>query len=203
MATAGSRMTDELIPFPARAGAADLTATRESVERIAERLSAGSCPPDADFDQFLMEPLRAVSPQHWTPLPVVLRAAEWLDEYRIRTVIDIGSGAGKFCVGAALACHCHFTGLEQRTRLVAGARALAQTFNVESRVHFIHGKLGAARLPATDAFYLYNPFEENRLTQPERIDDEVELSAERETNDLRLLRELLEMVRAGTYVMTY
>ncbi|MEY2929353.1 MAG: hypothetical protein RL033_102 [Pseudomonadota bacterium] len=37
----------------------------------------------------------------------------------------------------------------------------------------------------------------------ERIDEDVELSAERETNDLRLLRELLEMVRAGTYVMTY
>ena len=43
----------------------------------------------------------------------------------VQSVVDIGSGAGKFCVAAALGSGCRFTGLEQRPRLVAAARTLA------------------------------------------------------------------------------
>jgi SAM-dependent methyltransferase len=200
-------MTNKIIPFPQRApasGAARGDAmTASSAAEIAERLSAGSCPEDAAFDQFIPESMRAHSCHHWTPLAVALRAAEWFSEHRVRTVVDIGSGAGKFCVGAALAGYCHFTGLEQRERLVAGARLLARTFSVESRVHFIHGVLGVARLPVADAYYLYNPFLENRMYREDHIDEDVELSEERQARDVLLLRELLSAARPGTYVLTY
>jgi hypothetical protein len=178
-------------------------AARSNAESIAEQLSAGAYPSDAAFDRLLPEWAQTASSQHWTPLEVVVRAVQWFDEYRIRTVIDIGSGAGKFCVAGALAGHCHFTGLEQRERLVAAGRALVRLFGVESRVHFIQGTLGSAPLPAADAYYLFNPFGENLFGDEGRIDDDVELSPQRRARDLALLGELLDTARAGSYVMTY
>ncbi len=176
---------------------------RADVGRVAEALGAGGCPADSLFDQFLWEPMRSLSGQHWTPLAVAARAAQWLDECNVRTVLDIGSGVGKFCVAAALASRCHYTGLEHRGHLVTCARNLARTFGVEARTHFIHGALGEARLPTVDAYYLFNPFEENVLEPTERIDESVGLSGERLTRDLEALHLLLLRAPVGTYVLTY
>src|SRR5688572_31833715 len=89
-----------------------------AARNVARALRAGRCPMDCAFDRFLPADLRRVSDEHWTPLVAALRAAQWLDEAGVRTVVDIGSGAGKFCVAAALAGHCRFKGLEHRRRLV-------------------------------------------------------------------------------------
>ena len=171
--------------------------------QIAADLADGRLPREATFDSHLPLEARALSSRHWTPLAVAVRAAEWFDEFRIRTVLDVGSGAGKFCVAAALAGHCHFTGLEQRGRLVTCARSLALSFGVQQRVHFLQGMLGGVRLPAVDAYYFYNPFEENLHGPASQIDGEVELSTERYARDLRAVRELLSAARAGSYVLTY
>jgi SAM-dependent methyltransferase len=201
-------MTDKLLHFPVApldpsdpgpSGAAGLPL---SAEQISRSLGEGVCPPDSAFDRYLPAEARGSSSQHWTPLYVAARAAEWLDEFNIRTVLDVGSGAGKFCVAAALAGHCHYTGLEQRERLVLCGRSLARTFDVEKRVHFIQGLLGAVPLPAVDAYYFYNPFEEN-VTLRSRIDADVELSPRRYARDLEAVRELLGAARSGTYVLTY
>jgi SAM-dependent methyltransferase len=200
-------MTNKILQFPAlRSGlrrSPSPTPAALDPEQVADALGSGRCPADSSFDQFLSDPMRALSSQYFTPLAVAVRAAEWFSERNIRTVVDIGSGAGKFCVAAALAGHCHFTGLEHRERLVATARSLARTFHVENRVHFLQGALGAARLPSADAYYLYNPFEENVVEQAARIDEDVELSEERYSRDLHAVRELLIAARPGTYVLTY
>jgi SAM-dependent methyltransferase len=187
---------DELTP-------ADGLASGPPPPRIAEALRAGRCPADRSFDRFLPPELQALSEQHWTPLAVAMRAAEWLDELGVRTVIDIGSGAGKFCVAAALSSHCHFTGLEQRPRLVAAARALARLFKVDDRTSFVEGVLGETQLPIADAYYLYNPFDENLLGEGEQIDTEVESSTERFARDIANVEQLLRSARVGTYVITY
>jgi tRNA G46 methylase TrmB len=98
-------------------------ALRSAAQPVAEALRSGRCPADRVFDRFLPNELRIVSGQYWTPIMVARRAAVWFDELDIHTVVDIGSGAGKFCVATALASRCHFTGLEQRSQLVASARA--------------------------------------------------------------------------------
>ena len=195
-------MTDRLLHFPAGVSSSSAAPARVSPEQIAEALSAGMCPADSAFDSFLPDEIRARSSQHWTPLEVAVRCAQWFDECNIRTVVDIGSGAGKFCVAAALAGQCSFIGLEHRERLVACARALARTFELDGRVEFIHGAVGEVSLPAADAYYLYNPFEEN-IWRAGRIDADVELSSERRARDLFALRALLAVARAGTYVLTY
>lgn len=195
-------MTDRLLHFPAEVALARAAPPRVSPGEIAEALSAGMCPRDSAFDHFLPDEIRALSSQHWTPLEVAVRCAQWFDECNVRTVVDIGSGAGKLCVAAALAGRCSFIGLEHRERLVVCARSLARTFKLGRRVEFIHGAVGEAALPAADAYYLYNPFEEN-IWRLGRIDADVELSAERRARDLFALRALLAAARAGTYVLTY
>jgi len=181
---------DELPPVP-------------SIERVAHALRTGMSLDDRAFDRFLQYRWRLASGQHWTPLVVVQRVAAWLDEVGVKTVVDIGSGAGKFCVAAALASHCEFTGIEQRLRLVDAARHLARRFGVDDRVGFVHGALGQCPLPEADAYYLYNPFGENLFGADDNLGDDVELSDERYERDVALMEAFLERARIGTYVIKY
>jgi hypothetical protein len=118
-------------------------------------------------------------------------------------VADIGSGAGKFCVAAALSGRCHYTGLEQRPHLVAAARTLAQFFKVDDRVSFVEGNLSDVPAPSADAYYLFNPFGENLFTKDECLDDSVELSSERFSRDIAAVEDLLARAPIGTCVLTY
>ncbi len=144
-----------------------------------------------------------MSGQYWTPLVVAKRAAEWLADLKVRTVVDIGSGAGKFCVAAALAGRCHFTGLERRSRLVAAARTLAQLFDVDDRVSFVEGAFGNIATPVADAYYLYNPFGEYLFGSKDHFDSDAERSDERYKRDVAAVQDLLQRAHVGTCVLTY
>lgn len=174
-----------------------------STAQIREALQAGMPPADATFDLHMPPEIRAVSGTYWTPLATAVRVAEWLDEAGVRSIVDIGSGAGKFCVAAALAGHCRITGLEQRPRLVDAARELARVFGVEDRVSFVEDELGEGPVPVAEAYYLYNPFGENLFWYGERLDDDVELSEQRYARDVAATEALLESAPLGTYVLTY
>jgi SAM-dependent methyltransferase len=143
-----------------------------------------------------------VSAEHWTPLRVAVRAAAWLEEFDIRSVVDIGAGVGKFCVIGALAGRCRFVGFEQRGRLVDAARTLAQAFRVCERVEFVHGALGEVPTPLGEAYYFFNPFGEN-LYFDGHLDDDVELGDERYVRDVDAAQELLRHAPVGTYALTY
>src|SRR5688572_15369217 len=99
--------------------------SQRAAQYVADALRMQQRPTDRAFDRFLPEDLRAVSMKYWTPLRVVKRAAEWLNDVNARHVVDIGSGAGKFCVATATLSRARFTGLEQSRSLVGSARALA------------------------------------------------------------------------------
>ena len=200
-------MTSEILPFrfrgrpspPSRVGASE----HADWVRVVEALKARWPSSDEAFDQFLPEPMRRLSTRYWTPLAVAARAAQWLDECNVRSVVDIGSGAGKFCVAAALAGHCHLTGVEHRAGLVAASRELALTFGVAERTSFLHGALGELPLPRADAYYLFNPFEESLLPPSQHIDASVELNGERSSRDIAAAQALLASMPAGTYVLIY
>jgi hypothetical protein len=84
---------------------------RLAARELAETLQTDRHPADGAFDRFLPERLRAVSPFYWSPLAVAQRAAEWFSDAGVQNVVDIGSGAGKFCVAGALFGQCRFTGV--------------------------------------------------------------------------------------------
>lgn len=155
------------------------------------------------FDHYLPPELRLHSESYWTPLAVIRRAGRWLDGLGVRTVLDIGSGSGKFCVAGALASRCTFTGIEHRPRLVNAARSLARLFQVEDRVRFIEAALGDQPLPAADAYYFYNPFGENLVARVEHLDQDVEVGFERYLRDLQRAKELIAGAPVGTVVLTY
>jgi len=174
-----------------------------SAEQVAEAIRSGICPSDRFFDQFFPYDLQRVSGQHWTQLSVALRVAEWLTGASVKSVVDVGSGAGKFCVAAALASRCSFIGIEQRPRLVEAARALARIFDVDDRVRFVEAAISHSVVPAADAYYLYNPFGENLFGSAERLGDDVELGLERYERDIAFMEEFFERAPVGIYVIKY
>jgi SAM-dependent methyltransferase len=163
----------------------------------------GLCPSDRVFDRLLPHELRTVSRQHWTPLAAAVRAAGWLAQVGARTVIDIGSGAGKFAVAAALSGNFRVTGVEQRLRLVEAARNLTRLLGAEERVEFVHATFGQTDLPVADAYYLYNPFGENLFGPEEQLDDDVELGSARYRRDVTAVERLMDDAPLGTHVLTY
>jgi hypothetical protein len=174
-----------------------------SLPRLAAALRDGRAPPDRMFDHYLPRALRSVSPRHWTPLEVVVRAAAWLNDLGITSLVDVGSGAGKFCVAAALASDACFVGIEQREDLVRAARELALRFGVAERVRFEHGTFEPHALPPADAYYVYNPFGENLLRVTEQIDLEVELSAERHAREVTAFEGMLHGLPRGAHLLAY
>jgi predicted RNA methylase len=174
-----------------------------SIERVSAALRDRRSLPDRMFDYYLPKALRSVSSQHWTPLVASMRGAEWLTDFGIDSVVDVGAGVGKFCISAALACSARFLGIEQRPELVAEASRLARTFGVDDRVSFMCRTFERGALPEAEAYYLYNPFGENLLSHEMRIDSRVELSADRHLRDSRAFEDMLWALREGTYVITY
>jgi SAM-dependent methyltransferase len=154
------------------------------------------------FDALLPVELRRHSERYWSPVAVSILAARWLAPNSAR-VIDIGSGAGKFCVIAALVTGAKVVGIEHRPHLVASARELASRFGVADRVEFVHGDLTDLEVRSSDALYLFNPFEENILERDEWLDTSIELSTSKFHEDLDHLQATLVRLGRGATVATY
>ena len=176
---------------------------RATPERIAAEIRSGRWPTDETFDRCLEGELQVMSIGYWSQLAVAACAARWLRQLSVDTVVDVGSGAGKFCIATALATRCRFFGIEQRSRLVAAADELARSFGVADRVRFERSTFGHDPVPAADVYYFYNPFGENLLPYEDRLDLEVELSGERYVACVAAAEELLRRAPVGTYLLTY
>jgi hypothetical protein len=171
--------------------------------KLGDSLRAGHGADDDEFDQFIPRMDRRVSADYWTPVRVATRAAQWLDYFGARSVVDIGSGVGKFCVAAALGGHCQFTGIEHRTRLVHAAQELARTFEVEDRIDFVSSAMSDAGWPRADAYYLYNPFGENLCQYEYQLDRDVELGIDRYKREIAAAERFIEHAPRGTFLLTY
>ncbi len=121
-----------------------------------------------DFDLLLDEPARRASAVHWTPTQVCHRAAELLALQPDETLLDVGSGVGKFCVLGALVSEGRYVGVEQRAGLVEQSRALAT--RLCSSATFIHADAFALDWHVYPALYFYNPFDEARFAASNQID---------------------------------
>jgi SAM-dependent methyltransferase len=116
-------------------------------------------------------------------------------------VLDVGCGPGKFCVIGAATTMGHFTGVEQRAQLVAVARNLIADSAID-RVEILHANITSVEFEDYDAFYLFNPFEEN-VRQAFQIDATVELKTQLYGIYTRFVRNQLARLPAGTRVVTY
>jgi SAM-dependent methyltransferase len=129
---------------------------------------------DRAFDAIYPRRIRKMAEQHFTSVSIARHAAAFLVQESGTRVLDVGSGAGKFCLIGAATTSGHFTGVEQRKDLVTLSTQLANEYQVE-RVSFVQGNVMAIDFKAFDAFYLFNPFYEN-LRADHRIDNAILLN---------------------------
>jgi hypothetical protein len=167
-----------------------------------EPLARGLPIDDEVFDRIYPAPIRAISRRFWTPVKVAVRALELLDPSPSTRVLDVGAGVGKFCVVGALATAATFVGVEHRQGLIDIGRRTLQRLDVR-RASMMLGVLEMAPWNDFDAFYLFNPFEENLNEPAECIDSSIPLSQERYCRDVRLFETVLKRARVGTRVAIY
>lgn len=172
-------------------------------ERFAAELRSRFVPSDVAFDALLPAHARVASAAHWTEVRAAIRAAEWIEECGVSTVVDIGSGVGKTCIIAALCGRASFLGMEQRPHLVQIARRLAAEFELSERVRFYEGEVGRSYIPAAQLYYLYNPFGENLAASDRQIDSSIQPSMARFASCTKAVEEHLDHAPFGTLLLTY
>ena len=138
---------------------------------------------------------------HWTPTEIAVVAAQMLVIHPGTRVLDIGSGTGEFCVAGALATLGHFTGVEQRAHLVTQAKQMLTVKGIMN-VTYLHANITEISFDEFDAFYLFNPFQEN-LIPLLKIDATVELSAAFHDDYVKYVANELARAPVGTRVVTY
>ena len=166
-----------------------------------ESLRQGQLISDAEFDEIYPRELREFSGRHWTPLRIARSAANFLAVTPETRVLDIGSGAGKFCLIGAITTPAGFFGVEQRKPLTDLATELARTHDVP-RAHFINANMADLDWSAFQSFYFFNPFQE-QLDPTARIDDTLPCSLHRAEYYLETVRTKLVAAPAGTRVASY
>jgi SAM-dependent methyltransferase len=146
--------------------------------------------------------IQLLAARHWTPLHIARLAAQFLGADKGAKVLDIGSGAGKFCLAAGYyKPEAVFYGVEQRKQLVKHAQAALEMLGL-ANVHFLCQNLTQLDFTQYDHFYFYNSFYEN-LEDTEKIDDSVLCSPRLYDYYHRCLYKKLNSMPAGTKLATY
>lgn len=158
---------------------------------------------DAEFDEQLPLSLQVKAGTHFTPIAVARIAAKLLAPRPEMTVLDVGAGAGKFCIEAArVVPSARFVGVEWRAHLVRIATRLARSAGV-ANAQFIHGDALELDWSAYGAFYFYNPFAEQFYERLFAIDDTIVLDPVNFALYVAAVSERLDRAPPGTRVVTY
>lgn len=156
---------------------------------------------DDEFDQVYPESIKRLSGCHWTPVEVGRKAAQFLVKKAGTKVLDVGCGPGKFCAVGAVTTEGNFTGVEQREYLVSAARSMLKSYRIP-RVEILHANVAAVNFDAFDAFYFYNPFQENMFPS-QCIDFQVQLAPSLYYTYSAYVRMQLSLAPKGTRAVTY
>ena len=126
---------------------------------------------DKKFDGLYPEKVQKHSFIHWTPIEINETAIDWLQINEKSKVLDIGSGAGKFCLLGSLMSKASFTGVEKRKDLSDVAIQLSEKLDLKN-VSFINSDLVEVDFNLFNAFYYYNPFCKY-IAEFDRIDETI------------------------------
>ena len=157
---------------------------------------------DATFDWLYPERIQQLSKRHWTPVRVAKKAASFLAAENGKSILDIGSGVGKFSlIGAHYFSEATFFGIEQRSELHHYALAAKEFTRIEN-AEFMHGNFTQIDFAQFDHFYFYNAFFEN-IDSKDRIDHLIEYSTSLYHYYSRYLYKELNDRPRGTRLVTY
>lgn len=115
---------------------------------------------DDVFNELYPDKIKAVSSRHWTPVAIARLASEYLVDKPGKKVLDIGAGAGKFCLVGAVSTNGFFYGVEQRASLTKLSKKIADRNNI-TNAEFINSNINEISFCDYEAFYFFNSFFEN------------------------------------------
>jgi predicted RNA methylase len=169
---------------------------------LAHQLRGGAQVSDAAFDAIYPRPVGEASDIFWTPLDVARATIDLIQPTLSTRVLDVGSGAGKFCIAGSLMSAGRFTGIEQDPSLVQIATAAAQGLGAD-RADLHCGDALELTWSGFDVVYLFNPFQ----LRIARVTSHVVWSSTT-TREVRARRALkasrkLEELPAGTRVVLF
>ncbi len=156
---------------------------------------------DEEFNLIYPEGLRNLATRHWTPIAIAKQAAEFLTDSPGANVLDIGSGAGKFCLIGAAYTKGHFTGVEYREYLCRLCNHITDCHHLHN-VKFIHSNITKINFRKYNAFYFFNSFHEN-IDSSAAIDNSVALGLDLYTLYFQYVHEQLDEMPVGTRLATY
>ena len=133
-----------------------------TIEEIYLRLKKKLVIDDAEFDALYPNSFLNISDRHFSSIYVCQLAARFLSEQKQAKILDIGSGAGKFCIiGAMSNVNSNFTGIEYRGTLHEEAQKLKNQLQL-SNCEFVNGNILDYQLQDFNSFYMFNPFLEQK-----------------------------------------
>ena len=158
---------------------------------------------DVEFDVMYPFKLKDAVEMHFTPIEVAKTAARYLAHKKGVKVLDIGSGAGKFCMIGSACTEGYFTGIELRESLFATALRISKRYNLLN-IEFVHANITDISFKDFDAFYFFNAFYENvsRLGVG-KINNELDLSRELYDTYSFYVKQQLDSMPVGTKLVTY
>lgn len=157
---------------------------------------------DEAFHKLYPVSVNRMAMRHWTPLRIAKSAMEFLNTRENCSILDIGSGSGKFCLAAAhYAPHANLYGIEQRTYLVRHAKTVQQRIGLDN-VAFIEGNFTALDFKKFDHFYFFNSFWEN-LDYTDKIDNTIDHSEALYDYYVTYLKNALVDMPSGTRIVTF
>lgn len=168
---------------------------------IFKNLKANINMEDDEFDAIYPAHIRSLSDSHFTPVEVSKAASRFLADMPDSRVLDIGSGAGKFCMIGAACTKGHFTGVEQRQNLCEVSNQIAQDYQL-SNVRFIHSNITDIHFEDYNAFYFFNPFYEH-IFKNGCIDDAILLDKTLYAHYVAYVRDQLGKMPDGTKLVTF
>lgn len=157
---------------------------------------------DNKFNKLYPGYIQKVARKHFTSLGVAHMVAEFLAKEDGAKILDIGSGAGKFCIAAAYYTpKAFYYGVELRENLMVNAEIVRNKLGIKNAA-FIKGSFADIDFTQYNHFYFYNSFYEN-IVDAGRIDESLSFSRDAYNAYNATLCDKLSQMPAGTRLVTF
>jgi Methyltransferase domain len=166
-----------------------------------QKLKSNKKVSDSAFDTIFSNELKEVAEIHFSPIVVAKKAAQYLVQKKGDRILDIGSGAGKFCMIGSVFTDGFFSGVEQREHLHDLAIRLSETLDL-TNLNFLNANILDISFQDFDGFYCFNPFYEN-INPTGKMDDFIELKRGLYDEYSLYVKTQLDSKPIGTKLVTY
>lgn len=166
-------------------------------------MSVGDPMTDALWDSCLSQKFQILSAYQWTPISVIERTWKYLSLDRVTSLVDLGSGVGKFCIHLSLLSNhsIDILGLEDREELVDVSESLKKHWDV-SKVQFRKENFLKQFPEGHSHYYCFNPLYET-MKGSHSIDLQKQKSANQFLKDLQTLKQNLLLLKPKTKLITF